>query len=68
MVDDDYKFASVGQGNKFGLNRARRHVRFGHGTTSIIYNYTTYLIWSYKKYYICAALNHPFLLEHSMHV
>jgi hypothetical protein len=29
--DDDYKFASVGQGSRFGLNRARRNVSFEHG-------------------------------------
>jgi len=29
--DDDYKFASVGQGSRFGMNRARRNVSFEHG-------------------------------------
>jgi len=29
--DDDYKFASVGQGNRFRMNTARRNVSFEHG-------------------------------------
>jgi hypothetical protein len=29
--DDDYKFASVGQGNRFRMNRVRRNVSFEHG-------------------------------------
>ena len=28
---DDYEFASMGQGNRLGPNRARRNVSFGHG-------------------------------------
>jgi hypothetical protein len=31
MGDDDYEFASVGQGNRFRSNRARRNVSFEHG-------------------------------------
>jgi hypothetical protein len=31
MSDDEYDFAFVGQGNKFGLNKGRRNVSFGHG-------------------------------------
>jgi len=31
MGDDEYDFAFVGQGNKFGLNKGRRNVSFGHG-------------------------------------
>jgi hypothetical protein len=29
--DDDYEFAFVGKGNRFGLNKARRNVSFGYG-------------------------------------
>jgi hypothetical protein len=29
--DDDYKFASVGQGNRFRMNTTRRNVSFEHG-------------------------------------
>jgi hypothetical protein len=28
---DDYEFASIGQRNRFGPNKARRNVSFGHG-------------------------------------
>jgi len=31
MGGDDYEFASMGQGNRFGPNRARRNVSFGYG-------------------------------------
>jgi len=31
MGDDDYEFASMGQGNRFRSNRARRNVSFEHG-------------------------------------
>lgn len=35
MGNDEYNFVSVGQGNKFGLNKGRRNVCFGHGVVFI---------------------------------
>jgi len=34
MGDDDYGFASVGQGNRFGPNRVKRNISFSYGEVS----------------------------------
>ena len=34
MGDDDYGFASVGQGNRFGPNRVKMNISFSHGEVS----------------------------------